>query len=148
MMPSRMRIGEAARRMGLSTKTLKRAGQDGVLIFGRDRRHFRWITSEELVHAPLFSLQQTADRLGLRRRTFLTLFRSSRPLSTFAELRTHRVFWYFSFTAIEEMKRESPRWERLVVRYKFDNVHWKHGKRVFARYRHIHADVDTRDHGA
>lgn len=58
-----IRLGRAARMLGVSAQTLSRAGRSGRLRFGRDRRGWRYGRQSELWRARVLTLGRLA-RLG------------------------------------------------------------------------------------
>lgn len=128
MIAPMLRIGQAAKLVGLSGKTLKRAEREGILKFTRRGRSFRYISHSDLMHAPVLSQRRAARKLDLRSRKLgklLAEWEAENPVPTeFAHL---HVFRYFSLAAVRMLGRREPAFHRLRIGFKVSNTHWWNG---------------------
>ena len=143
--PASLRIGQAAKLVGLSTKTLKRAEQEGILHFLRDNRKFRWIHREIFIHAPILTQRQAAKLLGIRYRELGQVAKEIE--SAFPVQSMHSkfpLFRYFSFSAVKVLDIQLTPSKRIKVSYVLDMNHWW-GANLVACNSHLHANFDAVD---
>lgn len=141
--PVSLRIGQAAKLVGLSTKTLKRAEEEGVLAFLRDKRGFRWVHRETFIHAPILTKRQTVKLLGIRYRELIQVAKELEALFPIPSMYSgFPLFRYFSFSAVKVLDRELIPSNRIKVDYKLDKNHWW-GASLIGSDWHIHANFDA-----
>ncbi len=142
--PPLLRIGQAAKMVGLCNKTLKRAEGEGILTFIRGNGEVRWVKREVLLHAPLLSQRRAAKMLGIRCRKLgnilVEIEASFRvPLSCKEMPR----FKYFSLAAVKALDREEFPPKGLRITYAPDDSHWERGRLISYFEKHLHAYYDV-----
>jgi len=121
-----LRIGKAAKFLGVSNSTLLRAEKLELISFERGSRSTRRIRREILIHAPVLSQRITARRLGMKGRDFrLMLEEIERRLSPpeYGDIRRIR---YFSYSAVKVLKRGEAALGALRMGYRITNLRYRH----------------------
>lgn len=109
MRPNLLTIGQAARLLGLSPRTLLRAAQEGRISFRKTPANRRIIERAALYQAPVLTLGRAASYLGVHYETLLRAARRT-DLATAPGRRT--IGGYLSKNALHVAWAEAYRWAK------------------------------------
>jgi hypothetical protein len=138
-----VRLFEAAKLMGLSGKTLKRAVGQNLLAPTRDGDGHLIYSPEDLLHAPLYSQKRSARLLGIKYMQLNKLALDMEGEVPF-EYRGLRRIRYFSLAAIRALGRKSETPGRIKVACSSDDRRWSEGRLItYPGNRHLRVTFDA-----